>query len=198
MGISEKLGALVAIVILAAGASADEREIPEKKRTTLGLYVTSAEAYEIWKESPDAVKILDVRTPEEYIFVGHAEMAFNIPFAFQTHGWDADRKRLVMKRNPDFLAAAQSWAAPTDTILTMCRSGGRSAIAVNALAEAGFTTVYNIIDGMEGDLVDDSTSVFHGKRMRNGWKNAGLPWTYEVDPERVLLSAEPEEPAGKP
>lgn len=33
----------------------------------------------------------------------------------------------------------------------MCRSGGRSAAAVNLLAGAGFTNVYNITDGMEGD-----------------------------------------------
>ena len=28
---------------------------------------------------------------------------------------------------------------------------------------------------LEGDGVDDSASVFHGKHMRNGWKNSGLP-----------------------
>jgi hypothetical protein len=38
----------------------------------------------------------------------------------------------------------------------MCRFGGRSAVAVNLLAEADFTHVYNITDGMEGDMVDDS------------------------------------------
>ena len=57
---------------------------------------------------------------------------------------------------------------------------GRSAMAVNFLAKAGFTDAWNITDGMEGDLDD-------GKRTKNGWKNAGVPWTYEVDPERVRL-----------
>ncbi len=65
----------------------------------------------------------------------------------------------------------------------MCRSGGRSALAVNALAEAGFEHVYNIIDGMEGDKVDEPGSVYLGKRMKNGWKNSGSPWTYDCDPE---------------
>ena len=32
----------------------------------------------------------------------------------------------------------------------MCRSGNRSAQAVNLLAEVGFRSVYNIMDGMEG------------------------------------------------
>ena len=70
----------------------------------------------------------------------------------------------------------------------MCRSGGRSAIAVNLLAQAGFRNVYNIVDGMEGDTVDDLTSVFHGQRLKNGWKNSGAPWTYKPSPERMVLT----------
>ena len=52
---------------------------------------------------------------------------------------------------------------------------------------AGFTKVYNITDGMEGDKVEDPESVYFGKRMKNGWKNWGLPWTYGIDPERILI-----------
>jgi rhodanese-related sulfurtransferase len=66
--------------------------------------------------------------------------------------------------------------------------GGRSAQAVNALAKAGFKRVFNIIDGMEGDLVSDPASAHHGKRMKNGWKNSGLPWTYEVNPDLLWTS----------
>ena len=40
------------------------------------LYVTAAQAYEIWKAAPDKVKVIDVRTPEEYAFVGHPEMDY--------------------------------------------------------------------------------------------------------------------------
>jgi len=50
-------------------------EVPKGKETVLGLYVTAKEAYEKWQADSEKVKILDVRTPEEYIFVGHAEMA---------------------------------------------------------------------------------------------------------------------------
>ena len=45
------------------------------------------------------------------------------------------------------------------TIMAMCRSGGRSAIAVNLLAQAGFKHDYNIVDGMEGDINGDSECV---------------------------------------
>ena len=60
-------------------------------------------------------------------------------------------------------------------------------MAVNQLAAAGFKNAYNIIDGMEGDTVDDPGSVFCGKRMRNGWKNSGLPWVYGIDPDKMIL-----------
>jgi rhodanese-related sulfurtransferase len=162
-------------------------ELPQEKQTSLGLYLTAQEAYEKWKESPETVKIIDVRTTEEYLFVGHAEMAWNIPSMLQTYEWDANKKKLPMKPNPEFVAQVKEIAKPSDTLLVMCRSGGRSALAVNRLAEAEFRSVYNIIDGMEGDTVDDPVSVFHDKRMKNGWKNSGLPWTYELVPERMRL-----------
>ena len=98
------------------------------------------------------------------------------------------RVNTVVESNQDFIASVKELFKPTDTILVMCRSGGRSAMAVNALAKAGFVNVYNIIDGMEGDKVDDPGSVYHGKRMRNGWKNSGAPWTYDVNPELIWIS----------
>lgn len=58
-------------------------------------------------------------------------------------------------------------------------------MAVNALAASGFTNAYNIIDGFEGDKVDDPNSPDHGKRRVNGWKNSNLSWTYAVDPSRL-------------
>ncbi len=77
-------------------------------------------------------------------------------------------------------------AGPTDTVLLMCRSGDRSAKAVDMLAAAGFKNVYTVTDGFEGDKVKDPESVFHGKRMRNGWKNSA-PWVYDIDPEKIIL-----------
>jgi len=135
------------------------------------------------------VKILDVRTPEEYLFVGDPTMAWKIPVATQSWEWDAGKGHFPMVPLPDFVSRVKDVAALGDTLLVMCRSGGRSAIAVNLLAQAGFTRVYNIVDGMEGDKVDDTGSVFHGTRMRNGWKNSGCPWIDELTPERMVLPA---------
>ena len=44
-------------------------------------------------------------------------------------------------------------------LLLICRSGVRSHYAAEILAEAGFTRVYNVLDGFE-----------------KGWRPAGLPW----------------------
>ena len=166
---------------------AQASEIPKAKQTNLGLYLTSTAAHEKWQADPENVKILDVRTLEEYIFVGHATMAWNIPFTFQTHEWDSGGKHFAMKPNPEFMTLVKQWAKPNETILVMCRSGSRSAMAVNALADAGYTKVYSILDGMEGDTVKDEDSLFHGKRMKNGWKNSGLPWTYELNPAQIRI-----------
>ena len=67
-----------------ASAAAD-RQLLEGKQTTLGLYATAQEAYEMWQAAPDKVTVIDVRTPEEYALIGHAEMAWNVPFGFITY-----------------------------------------------------------------------------------------------------------------
>ena len=46
-------------------------EIPESNKTVLGLYVMPKEAYAMWNADPEGANILDVRTFEEYTFVGH-------------------------------------------------------------------------------------------------------------------------------
>jgi hypothetical protein len=43
----------------------------------LGLYLTASEAYEKWKAGSGKPIVIDMRTPEELMFVGHAEMAWN-------------------------------------------------------------------------------------------------------------------------
>jgi rhodanese-related sulfurtransferase len=163
------------------------KEIPKEKQTELGLYVTAKEAFEMWIASPEKIKIIDVRTPEEYLFVGHPSMAWKIPVAVQSYEWDAEKKKYPMQILSDFVSRVKEVAKPGDVLMIMCRSGGRSAIAVNLLAKAGFTKVYNITDGMEGDLVKDPSSIFNNQRMRNGWKNSGCPWTYHLNPDRMIL-----------
>ena len=37
--------------------------IAKERQTSLGLYVTAKEAYELWQADPAGVKVLDCRTP---------------------------------------------------------------------------------------------------------------------------------------
>ena len=174
-----------------AGQAAAGAEVPESKQTSLGLYATAAEAFAAWEAAPEEVTILDVRSPEEFILVGHPEMAWNVPLLLQTLEWDEEKGRFAMEPNPYFVAEVKEIASPADrTVYVICRSGGRSAMAVDKLAEAGFTNAFSVIDGMEGDKVKDESSSDFGHRTINGWKNSGLPWTYSIDRERMRLPVE--------
>ena len=162
------------------------REIAKERQTSLALYVTAKEAYDMWQADPEGVKILDVRTPEEFVFTGHPPTAWTFrPRSSPTSG--ATRRRGCPGANAGFVEAVKERFETDDTILVSCRSGGRAAMAINQLAAAGFTNAYNVLDGMEGSKVEDPDSVFDGMRMKNGWKNSGLPWTYDLDPEHMAL-----------
>ena len=93
-----------------------------------------------------------------------------------------------MKLLPDFVSRVGEVAQDRRHDPGYVTSGGRRAIAVNLLAEAGFTKVYTIIDGMEGDAVKEPDGVSLGQRLVNGWKNSGCPWTSKQTPDRMLLS----------
>jgi hypothetical protein len=56
--------------------------------------------------------------------------------------------------------------------------------------------VCNIVDGVEGDTVQEPDSLFQGQRLKNGWKNSGCPWTYKLTPER--MTTEPKTVASGP
>ena len=141
----------------------------------------------MWKAAPDTVKVIDVRTPEEYAFVGHPEMAWNVPLSFVSYE----------KKNGKFTYGPQTNAAFVAQVRELAKPGGRPArhAAVRAAAAPWRSTSsrrpdsrapYNIVDGVEGDVVQDPESVFNGKRMKNGWKNSA-PWVYDIDPEKVIL-----------
>ncbi len=164
-------------------------EVPKdsNKKTSLGRYATAAEAYRMYNANPDKVFLLDVRTPEEYALLGHAPQAFNIPSKLWTGKFDLEKKDYGLVNNPDFEAIVKEKFRPEDTIMVMCRSGVRGAEAVNRMAKIGFTNVYNVTDGFEGEKITEEDSYYKGKRLKNGWRNSGLPWTTDLDPKLVYL-----------
>ena len=123
-------------------------------------HLTPAEAHQLLEEG--AAVIVDVRTRPEWEFVGHVEDAPLIE-------WRAYGARAPDPSFVDALARRFDRDAP---ILLLCRSGVRSHHAATAAALAGFTRVYNVLEGFEGDQDE------HGRRgTTGGWRHAGLPWT---------------------
>ena len=167
----------------------DKKDIPEYKQTSAGLYITSSEAFNKIQSAGNEILFLDIRTRSEIAFVGMPTAAdANVPYMFMAEPmiWNDDWGSFEMKSNPNFLNAVklrleEKGLTQGDRIFLMCRSGGRSASAVDLLIKAGFTNVYTVVDGYEGDTAKN------GKRILNGWKNSDLPWSYELDKKKMYL-----------
>ena len=184
------LAALLVLVLagnVGAGELAstiDALELPKKKRTSLGLYLSAADTHNAIFEDPSIVYI-DVRDPVEIAFVGRAEgLDAIVPLNLFGPVFDANKGQLKVQRNMAFVAQIdkimkREGKSKDDPLILGCRSGSRSARAADLLARAGYTQVYNQIEGFEGDWNKET-----GSRDRNGWRNAGLPWTMSLD-ERV-------------
>ena len=175
----------VVLICLVGNAMAADTNLPARKQTSLGLYITAQEAYEAWKKNPEEVKIIDVRTVGEYVFVGHAPMAVNIPLLILEPEKAYYAKKPQLPLSAKFVEEVGKRYKKTDTLMVICRSGGRSAVAANILAKAGYKNAYTVIDGFEGDKLKLEGSYNNGKRVVNGWKNSGAPWTYDLDPALV-------------
>lgn len=158
-------------------------DVPPSKRTGLGKYVTASEAHQIVQSDPGSALLIDVRTGTELMHVGVAEgMTAHVPLSeiAQPIAWDDEAGGVRHERNATFVAdidavVAKSGGGKDSRILIICRSGQRSARAVDMLAEAGYSNVWSVTDGFEGDARAD------GRRTINGWKNANLPWSYRID-----------------
>lgn len=127
------------------------------------------EAQAILEREPDAV-LVDVRSKVEYDYVGHPPQAINIPWK-DAPDWRVDPGFAGKVR--DGIKALAGGDAPPEsrTVLTLCRSGGRSRSAAEELQRHGFRRVVNVAEGFEGDLDQ------HRHRSNlNGWRFHGLPW----------------------
>lgn len=125
--------------------------------------------------------ILDVRTPQEWNWVGHpgpnkkGEGAYldgyvlNVAYEVYHEGYS---KGDVLIVNTQFVKDVKRLLNKDDVIISMCRSGSRSVKAALALEAAGFTNVYNMTTGFEGKTDE------YGYRTVEGWKVDGLPYNY--------------------
>jgi len=123
-------------------------------------HFTPKEADQFLKENPLAL-FIDCRSEMEFLFVGHPVCAMMIPWN-DGPNWDI---------NPDFVAHVKKACSVDRPIVLICRSGNRSREAGHALEQAGFTQVYNVLHGFEGELDDH-----HQRGTLAGWRFDGLPW----------------------
>ena len=187
------LGLLLAPLSTIA-AAVDPAMVPEAKRTRLALYLSAREAWERMQQAPAKVLFLDVRTRAEAMYVG-MPTAVDALVPYMEHqeimsDWDERRHMYLLLPNSDFVqeAVARLQAkglTRSDPVILICRSGDRSARAADLLAGAGFTQVYSVVEGFEGDLAKSGPRV--GQRVVNGWKNADLPWSYQLDKAKMYF-----------
>ena len=183
------------LAILSLDARAvDPASLDKIKISKLGLYLEAKDVPAFLKAHAPKVLFVDVRTIEEVLFVGSpdgldGQASFGI---MHYNKWDKEKKTFQRNPNPDFLSQFEVWALDkgvdkTDPIVLICRSGDRSAMSADLLGRYGYTNVWSVVDGFEGDKAKDGPN--KGKRAVNGWKNAGLPWSYNVDPNKVTMGS---------
>lgn len=212
------IGALLSLLLCSqvfAAATGNRYNLPRDYMSE----VSSAEAYIITNAERQRehhgkdhkVVILDVRTVEEYV-AGHPRKAYNIPFP---HIQSRPNRPDYIGQNPkdffDYVAA--KFPDHNITILTLCRTGYRSVLAANILANPsvwvpeyagmeieGYPNVRNIWEGFVGnpktytDLNGDTfeLDVNNDGQItdadRDGWSNyQGLPYSFKLKKKRLYL-----------
>ena len=187
-----KHGVALVFFCLFHAALLAEPVISPSKRTPQQLYVNAVEAHQLKKAQPEQVFFVDVRTKAELEFVGVPDLIdANIPYIFNDyHQWDDASHRFKKSFNSSFVTdfkakLTQAGLDKNSTIILMCRSGQRSAKAARLLHKLDYAKVYSVVDGFEGDAI--KTGKNRGKRVLNGWKNAGLPWSYQLEKEKMYI-----------
>jgi rhodanese-related sulfurtransferase len=184
---------ITSVLCLASPAWAIEADkVPESKKTPLGLYLTAQEASEMKAKKGAGVLFVDVRSKAEATFLGMAvSVDALIPyqdFNGETAPWDDKASSFGLEANLDFqkqieAALNQRQMNKSSPLILMCRSGARSATAVSLLSKYGFSQVYTVVDGYEGDVAKDGPRA--GQRALNGWRVEGLPWAYKLNKTKV-------------
>lgn len=170
--------------------------------------ISSAKAY--LNMNTEQSVLIDVRRLREYA-AGHPEKAFNVPFPHLVGRNDQDESVF-------YWAVHNIVGGKSDTpIMTLCRTGFRSVLAGNILANPNaygidgpaFTNVRNIWEGfvgrykeanIDGHTVPDSfldlnnndvldEDVGDANPDKDGWRNyQELPWNTRLHVNRVYLN----------
>ena len=132
--------------------------------------VENVSPQQVWDalQSNPSARLVDVRTPAEWTYVGLPDLTGPgpEPLLIPWHIFP------TMHVNADFTDnMRKAGLTPDHDIYFLCRSGVRSLAAAQAAVTAGFPRAFNILNGFEGPPDE------HGHRGQTaGWKAEGLPW----------------------
>ena len=117
-------------------------------------------------------QLIDVRTRAEWTYVGLPDLGSigkrPVLVEWQTFPDQAIDFRFAERLAGELKALG---VEKGDDLYFICRSGGRSLAAAEAMAELGYRACHNVAGGFEGPLDDDR---HRGSVL--GWKAVGLPW----------------------
>jgi rhodanese-related sulfurtransferase len=126
-------------------------------------HLTPPEAQAFVQANAEAL-FVDIRMEIEYLYVGHPPGVVHVAwYEYPT-----------MKAEPRAFAEQvqrEAGGRLDRPVVLICRSGKRTVDAGLALEAHGFTSVFNVLHGFEGELDE------HFRRGRiNGWRFENLPW----------------------
>lgn len=156
------------------GSATGLREWRTKVQSMEVVHIEDVPVEEVWgrlKEDTESV-LIDVRTRAEWAFVGLPDLT-QIGKRVLTVEWQTSPEGRIDAAFPERLGEvlAAAGANQETELFFICRSGGRSRMAAEAMANAGYRRCRNVADGFEGPLDADR----HRGRVA-GWKAAGLAW----------------------
>lgn len=111
-----------------------------------------------------AAMLVDIRSGEERKFVGYVPDSVHVAWATGT----------ALTRNPRFVRELETKVSKDAVVLLLCRSGKRSALAAEAATKAGFTSVFNVLEGFEGEINPQQH-----RGTSDGWRFRQLPWVQD-------------------
>ncbi len=133
------------------------------------INIAPKDAWELMQTNPKAI-LIDVRSDMEFLFVGHPKGAIHIAW-IDYPDWTINPNFTAETRKTLLGGLSSASSLQSAPVILICRSGKRSVEAGNLLIKNGFTEVYNISGGFEGELDKQ-----HHRGNINGWRHENLPW----------------------
>ena len=137
--------------------------------TPVAKPLAAKDAYALLQDNPRAV-LVDIRSTMEYLFVGHPTGSIHVAWIDEPD-WTVNPHFVTDVRKVMLGGATAHNDIGGAPVVLICRSGKRSIDAGKALLDAGFSDVYFVDEGFEGELDE------HRHRGTvGGWRHHGLPW----------------------